>query len=175
MRRLAVAVLLLAVACGSPAVQPRYVPVRPPQISSPAPTPVPTPTPAACTAPADDPHVYHPDRLTFLGCQTATGTVDLIRSEPDGDNHTLLRLDPAYAGLLDPANQGQERGDLVLEQPCDHAVTQADAIAGCQVGGEPRFTFTIGEHVQVSGAWVADMAHGGWHEFHPLTSVTPLG
>jgi len=171
-KRAPVAVLLLAAACGSPAVQSRYVPVRPPQLS---PTPAPTSTPAVCTAPADDPHIYHPDRLAFLGCQTAAGTVDVIRSEPDGDNHTLLRLDPDYAGLLAPANQGKERGDLVLEQPCDHAVTQVDAVAGCEIGGEPRFAFTVGEHVQVTGAWVADVDHGGWHEFHPLATVTPLG
>jgi len=177
-RRLGVAtLLLLAAGCGSPVAQSRYVPVRPPQRSSPTPTASPTTGPpgTACTAPADDPHVYHPDRLAFLGCRTAAGTVDVIRSEPDGDNHTLLKLDPAYAGLLDPANQGKERGDLVLEQPCDHAVTQADAVAGCEIGGEPRFSFTVGEHVQVTGAWVADVDHGGWHEFHPLTTVAPLG
>lgn len=182
-RRPAVLLLLLLAACGTSGTpqtvtRPRPAPYHPRPTASPTMSPSPSPSTqppnATCTAPAADPHVYHPDRLTFLGCATAEGTVDVIRSEPDGDNHILLKLDPAYTGLLVPANQGAERGDLVLEQPCDHTVTQTDAIAGCKIGGEPRFTFTAGHRYRVSGAYVADTDHGGWHELHPLTSVTPI-
>lgn len=130
-----------------------------------------TPTPAATCQPTDqDQYVYSPDRLKVeSSCLRATGTVAAIRSEADGDLHILLALDPAYADLLTPANQGVELGDLVVEPICVHLVTQADAVASCSADPDPlRVLPGLGWHVWMEGRYVFDLAHGGWAELHPL-------
>ena len=67
----------------------------------------PSPSPARASSVCRDPteHVYHPDRLQLRNpCMTVTGTVAAVRSEPDGDYHILLRLDPPFAGLINARN-----------------------------------------------------------------------
>jgi len=114
--------------------------------------------------------VYNPDRLAVLAaCIRVTGTVDVIRTEADGDLHILVTLDPAYRDLLTPANQGEERGDLVVESVCVRAVTQADALATCQRDHDPLTSLPdAGMHVWLEGRYVHDLDHSGWSELHPL-------
>lgn len=51
-------------------------------------------------------HVYHALRLQpRLGCITVTGAIVLERTEPDGDIHIQLRLDPGLRRLLNARNQ----------------------------------------------------------------------
>src|SRR5262249_14529739 len=53
--------------------------------------------------------VYLPSRLTLkTSCATVSGTVDCLKHEDDGDIHIRLRVDPAFAGLLTPANTFQQ-------------------------------------------------------------------
>lgn len=120
-------------------------------------------------------HVYHAYRLQVLkSCVAVTGTIQEIRYEKDGDDHVLIRVDPAYEQLLNAANMTDERGDLVVEPVCEHAVTQADAVASCEGFSSDIAVPPPGTHVRVVGPYVLDQDHG-WMEIHPATSVTPLG
>lgn len=147
-----------------------------PGASEPGTTPSPTPTrrppatAAACRPTDQDRYVYHPARLQLLAaCLRVTGTVAFIRKEADGDLHIGLALDARYEHLVVAANQGAERGDLVIEPVCELRVTQTDAIAICAADRDPlRGLPTLGEHVWMEGRYVADQDHGGWRELHPL-------
>ena len=136
----------------------------------PAPRPTPGPATATCRPTDQDRYVYHPARLQVLrACLRVSGTVAFIRREADGDLHMGLALDPADAHLVVAANQGAERGDLVIEPVCVLHVTQADAMASCAADRDPlRHLPTLGEHVWMEGRYVADLDHGGWRELHPL-------
>lgn len=130
--------------------------------------------------------VYHPDRLRVIRpCLTVTGTVALLRHEPDGDWHVNLRLRASETGLLDAANDRYERGELVAE------IVPADQ-AGCgPVGAPARVPATayrgpsydygtcsgldltlpaVGAQVAVTGPYVLDAAHG-WREVHPVEAI----
>jgi hypothetical protein len=98
------------------------------------------------------------------------GTVAAVRKEADGDLHILLALDPRYAYLLTPANQGEELGDLVVEPVCVRSVTQLDAEAICASDPDPLSPPfpVVGQRVWMQGRSVFDLDHGGWAELHPL-------
>jgi hypothetical protein len=98
--------------------------------------------------------VYHPTRLVILKvCQRASGVVDHVILEQDGDLHTRLHLDATYTGLLNSANTAKQHGDLVVEfMPRD----------GGHLPKPAR-----GDHVTLVGAWVTDTEHG-WNELHPV-------
>ncbi len=102
--------------------------------------------------------VYHPSRLRVLDpCRHATGTVALVRHEPDGDLHIGVSLDARYRRLLAPANYARERGELVVEFMA-------------RDGGhlpEPH----PGQSVSLIGAWVDDTQHS-WNELHPVWAVS---
>jgi hypothetical protein len=107
-------------------------------------------------------------------CKTVTGTVEEVRQEADGDLHILLKLDSAYAGLVNSVNVSDQQGDLVLEPVCVGPVSQADAVAACQ-----GFTSTVripatGSRVRVTGSYVLDADHG-WMEIHPVSRITVIG
>ena len=142
--------------------------------ATPRPTSVrtPTSTAAAACAPTDqDQYVYSPDRLVVeAGCIHVTGVVEAVRTEADGDFHILLALDPAYAHLLTPANQGEELGDLVVEPICVGAVSQTSAMAACASDPDPlRPPYPgVGDKIWMEGRFVFDLDHGGWAELHPL-------
>lgn len=121
-------------------------------------------------------HVYHPQRLKVVNrCVTVTGTIDVVRTEADGDRHILLHLDPNYASMVNPVNVAKQHGDLVLEPVCEGPVTQADAKAACAGYRSPVVVPPVGTHVAVIGAYVTDSEHGGWAEVHPVTSITNRG
>lgn len=121
-------------------------------------------------------HVYHPDRLVVLEqCKVVTGVIDSVRSEPDGDFHVRLALDPGQEDLLNEKNMSVQHGDLVIEPICEHPVTQTDAIASCQnfAGGVPRPR--KGMHVRVAGSYVHDVERGhGWNEIHPAVLIEEI-
>jgi hypothetical protein len=129
------------------------------------------PPPKGCVPTDQDQYVYNPARLQVVtACLQVSGTVAAIRTEADGDLHILIALDPAYAHLLTPANQGEELGDLVVEPVCVGSVSQADAIDTCAVDADPIASVpsTVGEHIWLQGHYVFDLEHGGWAELHPL-------
>ncbi len=146
--------------------------------TTPRPTPqatrarTPTPTVAAACVPTDqDQYVYSPDRLVVqAACIRVTGVVQAVRTESDGDFHILLALDPAYARLLTPANQGEELGDLVVEPICVRAVSQASAVAACASDPDPLQPPYpgVGDAIWMEGRYVFDLDHGRWAELHPL-------
>jgi hypothetical protein len=77
-------------------------------------------------------HVYNPYRLTIVkSCITASGIVDNVLQEADGDYHVRLRLDSQYSNLTNAGNQHQY-GDLVVEIVCALPITQSDAVSACQ-------------------------------------------
>jgi len=78
-------------------------------------------------------HVYNPQRLLVRRpCVHATGTVVLLRPEPDGDIHIQIRVDPPDQNMVAPGNSRQA-GNLVVEPICMHKVVQPDAMAACAV------------------------------------------
>ena len=96
--------------------------------------------------------------------------VEAVREEADGDYHILLALDPKYAHLLTPANQGVELGDLVVEPICVRSVTQSDAVAICASDPDrlPPPYPRVQMRIWMEGRYVFDLEHGGWAELHPL-------
>jgi len=185
----AAALIALAVACTSlpvgrgPIAQPSspdfsIQSVSPsPSLSIPATSPATSVRPAACRAGDALANVYHPQRLHIRSrCRTVTGVVTSVRTEPDGDYHINVRLDPAYAVLINDRNRTGEGGNLVVE------VVPADE-PGCTPGKPPRppydtYDFGVctgadiprppnGAHISVTGPYVLDANHG-WMEIHPV-------
>ena len=118
-------------------------------------------------------HVYNPQRLLVRHpCVRATGTIVLMRAEPDGDIHIQIRVDPPYQNLVAPGNSRQG-GNLVVEPICTHAVTQQDAKAACAGFSFPVSVFPAGTHVGIRGSLVFDHQHG-WSEIHPVEKMVRL-
>ncbi len=162
---------------GSSTPQPGNTAEPPGTIDTP-PSAGPTTAGAPCLPTDQDAYVYHPDRLTVLApCIRVSGTVEAVRTVEDGDLHILLALDPPYVGLLRPANEGVELGDLVVEPVCVRTVTQASAVDACAADPDPLagpFP-AVGDHVWMEGRYVLDTQHGDWAELHPLYRWWPYG
>ena len=126
-----------------------------------------------CTDPGGiNNHVYHPARLTLVkSCITASGIVDRVLTETDGDLHVRLRLDPAYSNLTNNANDQYQYGDLVVEIICVGPVSQADAVSACQNYTNNILIPQEGQHITVSGPYVLDTMHYNWAEIHPVYSL----
>ena len=119
--------------------------------------------------------MYHAYRLHLLAsCVTVSGIIESAWSEPDGDLHVRLRLDPGQtcAGqtCINVTNVAQQRGDLVLEPVCEEAVSQADAVDACLHYHSTLVVPPVGSHVAATGPWVIDTDHG-WEEIHPLEAI----
>ncbi len=128
-----------------------------------------------CSDPANiNSHVYNPDRLQLVNtCIVASGTVDALRPEVDGDYHVILRLDSAYSNLTNAANNQYQNGDLVVEIICANLpITQTDAVSACQNYTNHMKVPAAGQHINVSGPYVLDNNHYGWAEIHPVYSLT---
>src|SRR5881296_4005833 len=117
-------------------------------------------------------HVYNPSRLQIVkSCITASGTVDRVIEEADGDVHLRTNLDQAYSNLTNSANDQYQYGDLVVEIICVNILTQADATAPCQNYTNQIPIPIVGEHIIVTGPYVLDRAHHNWAEIHPVYSL----
>ena len=78
-------------------------------------------------------HVYNPSRLTIVqSCTKASGIVENVLEEADGDYHLRLALDDQYSNLTNSANDNYQYGDLAVEIICALPITQQDAVSACQ-------------------------------------------
>ena len=117
-------------------------------------------------------HVYNPDRLELVkSCIIASGTVDALFQERDGDYHVRLRLDSAYDNLTNSANDQYQNGDLVAEIICALTITQSDAESACQNYMNHIPVPSLDQHMTVSGPYVLDTDHYDWAEIHPVFSL----
>ena len=117
-------------------------------------------------------HVYNPYRLNIVkSCITASGVVDNVLQEADGDYHVRLRLDSQYTNLTNAGNQ-QQYGDLVVEIICALPISQSNAVSACQNYTNNITIPTINDHITVTGPYVLDTNHGNWAEIHPVYTLT---
>ena len=117
-------------------------------------------------------HVYNPYRLTIVkSCITASGVVDNVLQEADGDYHVRLALDSQYSNLTNAGNQHQY-GDLVVEIICALPITQSDAVSACQNYTNNITVPSISDHITVTGPYVLDTNHYNWAEIHPVYTLT---
>jgi hypothetical protein len=115
--------------------------------------------------------VYNPSRLEVLEqCKVATGVIDELDQNEDGDTHMLLKLDPGQEGLLVKRNIKKKNGDLVIEVVCANAITDKKAVEACKGYSSTVTLPSVGDHVTVTGTYVND-SHNGWTEIHPVTSI----
>ena len=118
-------------------------------------------------------HVYHPYRLnTIKSCITASGVVDNVLQEADGDYHIRLALDSQYSNLTNSANDQYQYGDLVVEIICAVPITQSDAVSACQNYTNNITVPSINDHITVTGPYVLDTNHYNWAEIHPVYTLT---
>jgi hypothetical protein len=133
--------------------------------------------------------VYIPGRLRLLErCRTVSGTLDCLKSEPDGDIHLRLRLDPQYAALLTPANDlqtcaGRNGPHLVVEIIPQHKTGVLFGNNDADSGGFiTPMTPRPGDHIVATGPYVIDTnalhrfiyqgrAAENWAEIHPAWAI----
>lgn len=130
--------------------------------------------PSTCSDPdSTSSHVYNPYRLTIVqSCITASGIVENVFEEADGDYHIRLFLDDQYANLTNSANDQYQYGDLVVEIICALPITQQDAVSACQ-GYTNNITIpNVNDHITVTGPYVLDTDHNNWAEIHPVYTLT---
>jgi hypothetical protein len=119
-------------------------------------------------------HVYHRSRLRVIKmCLTASGVIEEIRKEKDGDAHVLLRLDPGQDTLLNAVNIEKQKGCLVFEPICVYTVKQENAIEACRDCPLKISIPKKGTRVAVTGSYVIDDKHG-WTEIHPVSKIEVL-
>ncbi len=118
-------------------------------------------------------HVYNPSRLNVIkSCITASGVVENVFSEADGDYHVRLALDSQYSNLTNSANDQYQYGDLVVEIICALPITQSDAVSACQNYTSTMTIPSVNDHIKVTGPYVLDTEHYNWAEIHPVYSLT---
>jgi hypothetical protein len=120
-------------------------------------------------------HVYHSNRLAVVkNCVTVTGTVHIVRNEPDGDTHMQLLLDPQFSNMVNAVNKTKQKGALVIEPMCTHRprANNTPANNACANFSQRFPALTEGAHVKVTGSYVVDHDRGhGWREIHPITTA----
>lgn len=117
-------------------------------------------------------HVYNPYRLDVIkSCIIASGVVETVYDEADGDYHLRLALDSQYANLTNAANDQYQYGDLVVEIICALPITQQDAVSACQGYTNSITIPSINDHVSVTGPYVLDTEHSNWAEIHPVYTL----
>jgi hypothetical protein len=118
-------------------------------------------------------HVYNPYRLNVIkSCITASGVVENVLEEADGDYHVRLALDSQYSNLTNSANDQYQYGDLVVEIICALPITQSDAVSACQNYTNNITIPAVNDHVTVTGPYVLDTDHYNWAEIHPVYTLT---
>jgi hypothetical protein len=118
-------------------------------------------------------HVYNPYRLTIIkSCITASGIVENVFSEADGDYHVRLALDSLYSNLTNSANDQYQYGDLIVEIICALPITQSDAVSACQNYTNNITIPNVNDHITVTGPYVLDTEHSSWAEIHPVYTLT---
>jgi len=118
-------------------------------------------------------HVYNPYRLNVVkSCITASGIVDNVLQESDGDYHVRLALDSQYSNLTNSANDQYQYSDLVVEIICALPINQSDAVSACQNYTNNIAIPSINDHITVTGPYVLDTAHYNWAEIHPVYTLT---
>jgi len=129
---------------------------------------------SSCRGPASiSSHIYNSYRVQIVkSCITASGTVDRVIDEADGDIHLRTHLDPAYSNLTNSGNQGYPQyGDLVVEIICVNPPSQTDAIPACQNYTNQIPVPSAGQHITITGPYVLDTDHYNWAEIHPVYSL----
>jgi len=108
---------------------------------------------SSCSDPSSiSSHVYHPYRLQIVkSCITASGTVDKVIEEADGDVHLRTNLDRAYSSLTNSANDQYQYGDLVVEIICVNPPSQTDAQSACQNYTNQIPVPSAGQHITITG------------------------
>jgi hypothetical protein len=129
---------------------------------------------SSCSDPASiSSHVYNPYRLQIIKpCITASGTVENVFEEADGDYHVRLALDSQYSNLTNSANDQYQYGDLVVEIICALPITQSDAVSACQNYANNITIPSVNDHIKVTGPYALDTEHYNWAEIHPVYSLT---
>ena len=118
-------------------------------------------------------HVYNPYRLNVIKpCITASGVVENVFSEADGDYHVRLALDSQYSNLTNSANDQYQYGDLVVEIICALPITQSDAVSACQNYTNTITIPNVNDQITVTGPYVLDTDHSNWAEIHPVYTLT---
>ena len=116
--------------------------------------------------------VYKPNRLKTVDiCKTATGVIQDVEPDEDGDMHAVLVLDPGQESLVNRRNQKKKHGGLVIEIVC--AVTPKSpraAVRTCSGYHASLAMPTAGTHASVTGSYVID-THNGWAEIHPVSQI----
>jgi len=135
---------------------------------------VPVSSQSSCSDPDSiSSHVYNPYRLQIIKpCITASGTVENVFQEADGDYHVRLALDSQYGNLTNSANDQYQYGDLVVEIICALPITQQDAVSACQNYTNTITIPSVNDHITVTGPYVLDTDHSNWAEIHPVYSLT---
>ena len=105
---------------------------------------------------------------------TASGIVDNVLREADGDYHVRLALDPQYSNLTNSANDQYQYGDLVVEIICALPITQSDAVSACQNYINYITIPSTNDHITVTGPYVLDTDQSNWAEIHPVYTLTIL-
>ena len=129
--------------------------------------------PSTCNDPESiSSHVYNSYRLTIVqSCITASGVVENVFEEADGDYHVRLFLDDQYSNLTNSANDQYQYGDLVVEIICALPITQQDAVSACQGYTNNLPIPNVNGHITVTGPYVLDTDHSNWAEIHPVYTL----
>jgi hypothetical protein len=121
-------------------------------------------------------HVYNPYRLNVIkACIIASGVVENVFDEADGDYHLRLALDSQYSNLTNGANDQYQYGDLVVEIICALPITQSDAVSACQNFTNTVAIPSVNDHITVTGPYILDTDHYNWAEIHPVYTLTLSG
>ena len=117
-------------------------------------------------------HVYNSYRLYVIkSCITASGVVENVFQQFDGDYHLRLYLDSQYSSLTNSANDQYQYGDLVVEIICALPITQSDAVSACQNYNNTITIPSVNDHITVTGPYVLDTDHSNWAEIHPAYTL----
>lgn len=119
-------------------------------------------------------HIYIPRRLDFKGCKTVTGTIQMVKIEPDGDSHALLQLDDQYKLLLTRQNYDKQQGYLVIEDTCHSKPKDVLAKLICHNYTSTLPNPELGKRYEITGNYVIDDWHGGWAEIHGVSELKLL-